>query len=33
LDSSDERLRCYGGSDGHTSFFGHGLVNADTATR
>jgi subtilisin family serine protease len=32
LDSTDQRLRCYGGSDGHTSFFGHGLVNADAAT-
>ena len=28
----DLRLRCYGGG-GRTSFFGHGLVNADTATR
>ena len=33
LNSDDERLRCYGGSDGYTSFFGHGLVNADAATR
>jgi len=29
----DERLRCYGGSDGHTSFFGAGLVDAAAATR
>jgi lantibiotic leader peptide-processing serine protease len=28
----DERLRCYGGSDGHTSFFGAGLVDAAAAT-
>lgn len=28
----DLRLRCYGGK-GRTSFFGHGLVNADAATR
>ncbi|HZC73898.1 MAG TPA: S8 family serine peptidase [Jatrophihabitans sp.] len=32
LGSGDERLRCYGGSDGYTSFFGHGLVNAAAAT-
>jgi subtilisin family serine protease len=31
LNQNDQRLRCYGGS-GHTSFFGHGLVNADAAT-
>ena len=29
---ADERLRCYGGSDGHTSFFGAGLVDAAAAT-
>jgi lantibiotic leader peptide-processing serine protease len=28
----DERLRCFGGSDGHTSFFGAGLVDAAAAT-
>ena len=28
----DLRLRCYGGA-GRNSFFGHGLVNADAATR
>ncbi len=33
LNPADERFRCYGGSDGHTSFFGHGLVNADAATQ
>jgi subtilisin family serine protease len=33
LGPNDERLRCYGGSDGHTSFFGAGLVDADAATR
>ena len=32
LDSTDQRLRCYGGSNGYTSFFGHGLVNASAAT-
>jgi len=32
LGPNDERLRCYGGSDGHTSFFGAGLVNAARAT-
>lgn len=32
LDPTDERTRCYGGSDGYTSFFGHGLVNASSAT-
>jgi hypothetical protein len=31
LVDGDERLRCYGGSDGHTSFFGAGLVDAATA--
>ena len=29
LDPSDERARCYG-QNGHTSFFGHGVVNAAT---
>jgi len=33
LGPNDERLRCYGGSDGHTSFFGAGLVDAAAATR
>ena len=33
LDSSDERTRCYGGSDGWTSFFGRGLVSAAGAAR
>jgi len=33
LGPADERFRCYGGSDGHTSFFGHGLVNADAASQ
>ncbi len=32
LGPNDERLRCYGGSDGHTSFFGAGLVDARNAT-
>ena len=32
LFDGDVRLRCYGGSDGHTSFFGFGLVDAATAT-
>ena len=32
LSPTDERLRCQGGSDGHTSFFGAGLVNAAAAT-
>jgi lantibiotic leader peptide-processing serine protease len=32
LGPNDQRLRCYGGSDGHTSFFGAGLVNAAAAT-
>jgi lantibiotic leader peptide-processing serine protease len=32
LFDGDERARCYGGSDGHTSFFGHGLVDAAAAT-
>jgi len=33
LGPNDQRFRCKGGSDGHTSFFGSGLVNAATATR
>lgn len=33
LDETDLRLRCYGGSNGWTSFFGHGLVNAAAASR
>jgi subtilisin family serine protease len=32
LDPSDERTTCRGGSDGHTSFFGAGLVDAAAAT-
>jgi subtilisin family serine protease len=32
LGPEDERFRCTGGQ-GHTSFFGSGLVNADAATR
>jgi lantibiotic leader peptide-processing serine protease len=32
LGAGDERFRCQGGSDGHTSFFGAGLVNAAAAT-
>ena len=32
LSPTDERLRCYGGADGFTSFFGHGLVDAGRAT-
>jgi subtilisin family serine protease len=32
LGPNDERLRCYGGSTGHTSFFGAGLVDAAAAT-
>jgi subtilisin family serine protease len=28
LNPADEREECYGGSDGKTSFFGHGLVDA-----
>ena len=28
----DERLRCYGGSNGWTSFFGRGLLDAARAT-
>ncbi|MDH4116176.1 MAG: S8 family serine peptidase [Acidimicrobiia bacterium] len=28
LNAGDERERCYGDSDGKTSFFGHGLVDA-----
>jgi len=33
LDETDERTRCQGGSSGHTSFFGSGLVDAGAATR
>jgi subtilisin family serine protease len=33
LSEDDERTRCKGGSDGHTSFFGSGLVDAGAATR
>ncbi|HEU4976831.1 MAG TPA: S8 family serine peptidase [Baekduia sp.] len=33
LGPADERTRCKGGSDGHTSFFGAGLVDAAAATR
>ncbi|NNF56575.1 MAG: S8 family serine peptidase, partial [Acidimicrobiales bacterium] len=32
LDSADEREKCQGGGNGHTSFFGHGLVDASAAT-
>jgi subtilisin family serine protease len=32
LGPNDERFRCVGGSSGHTSFFGAGLVNAAAAT-
>lgn len=32
LTPNDERLRCYGGSSGHTSFFGAGMVDAAAAT-
>lgn len=32
LFEGDERFRCRGGSNGHTSFFGAGLVNAAAAT-
>jgi subtilisin family serine protease len=32
LDPADERTRCQGGADGHTSFFGSGLVDAARAT-
>lgn len=32
LNAGDDRLRCYGGSDGWTSFFGHGLVDAARAS-
>jgi subtilisin family serine protease len=32
LGPDDERLRCYGGSDGHTSFFGAGMASADGAS-
>jgi lantibiotic leader peptide-processing serine protease len=33
LGPGDERFRCKGGSNGHTSFFGSGLVNAAAASR
>ena len=33
LDETDQRTRCQGGSSGHTSFFGSGLVDAGAATR
>jgi subtilisin family serine protease len=33
LDDADERVTCQGGSNGHTSFFGSGLVDAGAATR
>jgi subtilisin family serine protease len=33
LTEDDERFTCKGGSDGHTSFFGSGLVDAGAATR
>jgi subtilisin family serine protease len=33
LGAGDERFTCQGGADGHTSFFGAGLVNAAAATR
>ncbi|HKE52141.1 MAG TPA: S8 family serine peptidase, partial [Actinomycetes bacterium] len=33
LGPADERLRCYGSSDGHTSFFGAGMASADGASR
>jgi lantibiotic leader peptide-processing serine protease len=33
LGPGDERLRCYGGSQGHTSFFGAGMVDAARATQ
>ena len=32
LDAGDERERCYGGG-GRTSFFGHGLVDAEAAAQ
>jgi hypothetical protein len=32
LDTSDERVRCQGGANGHTSFFGSGMVDAGAAT-
>jgi subtilisin family serine protease len=32
LDETDQRTRCQGGSSGHTSFFGAGLVDAAAAT-
>jgi len=33
LGPGDERTRCQGGADGHTSFFGAGMVDAAGATR
>jgi lantibiotic leader peptide-processing serine protease len=33
LGPGDERFTCQGGSDGHTSFFGAGMVDAAAATR
>ena len=33
LGPNDERITCKGGSDGHTSFFGAGMVDAAAATR
>jgi lantibiotic leader peptide-processing serine protease len=33
VDDADQRGRCFGGSDGHTSFFGAGLVDTGAATR
>jgi subtilisin family serine protease len=33
LGAGDERDSCQGGADGHTSFFGSGLVDAGAATR
>jgi subtilisin family serine protease len=32
LSADDERFTCHGGADGHTSFFGSGLVDAAAAT-
>jgi hypothetical protein len=32
LSADDERFTCQGGGDGHTSFFGSGLVDAAAAT-
>lgn len=32
LNANDEREKCRGGGNGHTSFFGHGLVDAAAAT-